>query len=78
MRPVLGSVVRMRRFDMASMKFYSEAKAKGVDLICPCKISFSQRFILEKPYDATFAILSLESDREKIAILSWDCLESYV
>lgn len=75
---VLGTIVRVKRFDMKSMQFYSNAKKKGIDLICPCHINFSQRFVLEKYYDSTFSIISLESDRNKIAIISTKCLEPYV
>lgn len=67
----LGSVCKVLRTSMANMKMFEIIKSKNKNIICPCHILSSDRFILERPFNSEFAILSLENNREKIAIIRW-------
>lgn len=65
----LGTVCSMIRYDMKSMKIYSDLRKKFPYLICPCKITPSMRFVLESYFDGSYSVISLEQDRTKKAIV---------
>lgn len=71
----LGTVCKVLRTSMSSMKLFESVRSRSKNIICPCHINSSDRFVLERPYNSEFAILSLEKDRGKIAIIRWQDIQ---